>query len=73
MSLPALCAVMAAAAAAPGPPPPAPAGAKDVLFIAVDDLRPSLGLYGATEVSRGPYVVSFRRRSVMISLVIESP
>ena len=29
----------------PPPPPPAPKGAKNVLFIAVDDLRPELGAY----------------------------
>ena len=43
--------------APPGPPPPpprpspAPTGAKDVLFVMVDDLRPEIGAYGARHVS----------------------
>jgi|EP01049_Picozoa_sp_SAG25_P006961 iduronate 2-sulfatase len=42
----------------------APAEAKDVLFFAVDDLRPSLGLYGASEV-KTPHLDALAQRSMV--------
>ena len=38
---------LTAAATASAPPPPAPAGSPNVLFIAIDDMRPSIGAMGA--------------------------
>eukprot|EP00927_Polykrikos_kofoidii_P010377 TRINITY_DN14384_c0_g1_i1.p1 TRINITY_DN14384_c0_g1~~TRINITY_DN14384_c0_g1_i1.p1 ORF type:complete len:659 (+),score=54.33 TRINITY_DN14384_c0_g1_i1:39-1979(+) len=34
----------------PAPSPPAPRGAKNVLFFAIDDMRPELGMYGSSRV-----------------------
>jgi hypothetical protein len=48
----------------PHPSPPAPPGAKDVLFFAVDDLRPSLGLYGVSEV-HSPNLDALAERSLV--------
>ena len=36
---------------APPPPPPPPPGAKNVLFVPVDDMRPSQGVYGEPVVT----------------------
>ena len=38
----------------PPPPPPAPPGALNVLFIAVDDLRPELGVYDWKHAPKTP-------------------
>lgn len=43
---------------------PPPDGAKDVLFFAVDDLRPSLGLYGVSEVQT-PHLDALAQRSMV--------
>ena len=65
----------------PPPPPPAPApkGAKNVLFLVSDDMRPELGTYGSTHI-HSPNLdalaedggMVFERAYVMISLCMPS-
>lgn len=48
----------------PPPPPPAPAGAKSVLMVAVDDMRPELGAYGCGHM-KTPHFDAFAQDAVV--------
>eukprot|EP00927_Polykrikos_kofoidii_P010378 TRINITY_DN14384_c0_g2_i1.p1 TRINITY_DN14384_c0_g2~~TRINITY_DN14384_c0_g2_i1.p1 ORF type:complete len:674 (+),score=76.27 TRINITY_DN14384_c0_g2_i1:138-2024(+) len=50
--------------ATPGPSPLAPRGAKNVLFFAIDDLRPELGLYGSSAV-QSPHMDDLAKTSMV--------
>ena len=54
----------AAPTPAPAPPLPPPAGAKNVLLLMIDDLRPELGAYGASWV-HSPRIDALANRSML--------
>jgi hypothetical protein len=49
----------------PPPPPPAPPGALNVLFIAVDDLRPELGVYDWKHAPKTPNLDKFAESALV--------
>lgn len=58
----------------PPPPPPAPAGAKSVLMVAVDDMRPELGAYGCAGHMKTPNFDAFARDAVVFdSAYVHAP
>lgn len=54
------------------PPPPAPKGSKDVLLVAIDDLRPELGCYGCGHMQT-PNFDAFARDAVVFDSVSIPP